>query len=283
MWRFVHLTDTHLGSLVDGEWNNRFLCTMMPDVMNCLRRDLAALNPDFILLTGDIASQQTCDAALGARDFVDSLGFPYFPMGGNHDFLIEQSRDWFLQAYQAHLPADDTVYSFTHKGLHFCVLDPWWKWKDGSLCPFAEKCMAGMADVSTQGSHWAVPPNELAWLEGDLEAHRALPTIVAVHEPAVRIPKRMRRPGMKDAGHLDNGPLLIETLQRYPHVKALFSGHMHMHFIERAGGLTHVITGAMPEYPTEYRDVHVYEDRLEIHTCPLSDFSFASRSSSRRL
>ncbi len=278
MWRFVHVSDTHLGSVVDGEWNNRFLCTMMPEVIACLRRDLAKIKPDFLLITGDISSHQTRDAVFASRDLVDSLGFPYYPMGGNHDFAIEEMREWFLDAFQAHLPDGDTVYSFTHKGLHFCVLDPWWKWRDDSLCPFGEKAFIDTLDLSTHGSRWAIPPHQFAWLDSDLEAHAGIPTIIAMHYPAIPIPQRLRRPGIKDAGHLDNGDMLIECLHKHPQVKVVMNGHMHMHYIERVDGVTHVVTGAMPEFPTEFRDVHVYEDRLDIHTCSLSNSTFASRS-----
>lgn len=278
MWRFVQLTDTHLGSVVDGLWNNRFLCTMMPEVIACLRRDLAEVKPDFLLVTGDIASQHTRDAIFAARDLLDSLGFPYYPVGGNHDLVTGQSRKWFLDAFQAHLPAADATYSFTHKDLHFCVLDPWWRWKDDSLCPFSEKAFMDPADVSMHGAGWALPPHEFEWLEADLKAHSSMSTIVASHYPPVPIPRRMMRPGIKDAGHLDNGDLLVDLLMRYPQVKATVSGHLHMHFIERDGRITHIVTGSMPEFPCEYRDFQVYEDRIEIRTRGLSDRSFAERS-----
>ena len=264
--------------MVDGEWNNRFLCTMMPDVISCLRRDLALLKPDFILLTGDIANHQTRDVVFAARDLIDSLGVPYFPMGGNHDFVIEESRPWFLDAFKAHVPQPDTVYSFTHKNLHFCVLDAWWKWRDDSLCPLAEKAFTNTVPVSMHGARWSLPPHEFAWLEDDLTAHQNLPTIMALHYPVTPVPKHMRRPGMKDAGHLDNGDMVLEMLSRHPQVKAILTGHVHMHFIERWNGITHVTTGAMPEFPCEYRDIQVHNDRLEVRTCSLSDGVFAERS-----
>jgi len=277
MWRFIHLTDVHLGSLIDGEWNNRFVCTMMPEVISCLRRDLAKLQPDFLLVTGDIVSQKSRDAAFASRDLLDSLHIPYYPTGGNHDFVSEHTRSLFLEVFGAHLPEGDTVYSFTHKGLHFCVLDPWWKWSDGTLCACSEASVAESIDFSLAGARWAIPPHQFAWLEDDLEEHPE-PTILAMHYPAIPIPKRMHRPGMKDAGCLDNGDLLLDVLQRFPQVRAIFSGHVHMNFVEYRGGLTHIVTSSLPEYPTEYRDVRVLPDRLEISTLGLSDESFAARS-----
>lgn len=251
---------------------------MMPDVIRCLKRDLAEVEPDFILATGDIASKQTRDAMFEARDLMDSLGFPYYPMGGNHDFVVEDSRKWFLEAFHAHVPEKSTVYSFTHKNLHFCVLDPWWKWSDGRLSEVSERSVALNQERTLKGARWAVPGGQLEWLAADLKQHRDTATIIAVHYPAVPIPKRMARPNFRDAGCLDNGPELVALLKTFPQVKAIFSGHVHMHFIEETDGLTHICTGALPEYPTEYREICVYEDRMEIATRGLSDTSFAARS-----
>jgi 3',5'-cyclic AMP phosphodiesterase CpdA len=278
MWRFIQISDPHLGSQLDGVWNNGFLCSMMPDVMRCLKRDLADRSIDFILVTGDIASNKSSDAVFAARDLLDSLGYPYFPMGGNHDFVIEESRQWFLEAFHAHLPEKSTFYSFTHKNLHLCVLDPWWKWSDGTLSEVSEETVAARQHLDLTGARWAVPPHQLEWLAEDLKKHRELATIVTTHFPAVPIPKRLHHPGMRDGGCLDNGSELTQLLREFPQVKAIFSGHAHVHYIESNNGLTHVTTGALPEYPTEYREVQVFDDRLEVTTKGLSDTSFAARS-----
>jgi 3',5'-cyclic AMP phosphodiesterase CpdA len=278
MWRFVQVTDPHLGSTTDGVWNNGFICTMMPDVMRCLRRDLAGIKPEFILATGDISSQQTRDAMFASRDLMDSLGFPYYPMGGNHDFVLEDSRKWFIEAFHAQLPTASTVYSFDHENLHFAVIDPWWKWSDDTLSEISERAIAEKMQTDLKGARWAVPPHQLEWLDEDLRANPNKPTIVATHYPAMPIPDRMRRPGIQDSGALDNADDLIRVMKAHPQVKAVFSGHMHMHYITVDEGITHVVTGALPEYPTEYRDIEVYEDRIELYTRGLSDTSFASRS-----
>lgn len=278
MWRFVHLSDPHLASVRDGEWNNRFLCSMMPDVMRCLAGDLAALRPEFILATGDIASTTTRGAMLESRDLMDSLNVPYYPMGGNHDFVVEESRDWFREAFAHRLPSGETFYSFDHHNLHFVVLDWNWVWTDGTLSPFSEAAIATSQEKTLAGARWALHQEMLDWLDKDLVANGGTPTIVAVHFPAVSIPDRMRRPKMKDGGRLENGGELIALLHRHPQVKAIFSGHVHVNFIERLNGITQVVTGALPEFPTEYRDVRVYPDRIEVHTCSLSDTRFAQRA-----
>lgn len=278
MWRFVQVSDPHLASQRDGIWNNRFLCTMMPEVMACLEKDLAVLKPEFILLTGDIVSAQTREAMFEARDAVERLGFPYYPMGGNHDFVLEDSRSWFLEAFRKRLPEPRTFYSFTHENLHFCVLDAWWMWSDGTLSEVSEAAVARELDRSLEGARWAIPPHELTWLEDDLKAHSDLATVIAVHYPAVPVPSRLHKPDFNDGGCLENGELLLTCLQSHPQVKAIFSGHVHMHFVEQCKGITQVVTGALPEYPTEYRDVQVFDDRMEVRTLGLSDGKLARRS-----
>lgn len=278
MWRFVQLSDPHLASDYDGEWNSRVICSMMPDVMACLAKDLAALAPEFILATGDIASQQTREAMLEAARQMDSLGIPYYPMGGNHDFVYEDSRAWFLEAFGAHLPESRTYYAFEHKGLRFVVLDAWWLWTDGTLSPISQASVAAHLDITPGDARWAVPPEQLRWLREDLSAHRGAPTIVCCHYPAIPVPGRLRRPEFNDTGALHNGELLLDLLRGYPQVKAMVSGHNHMNFVEHRKGVFHIVTSALPEYPVEYRVFEVHGDRIEVRSQGLSDGSFAERS-----
>ncbi|MBW7865340.1 MAG: hypothetical protein GX580_00255 [Candidatus Hydrogenedens sp.] len=279
MWQFVQISDPHLSSTHDGQWNNRFLCTMMPEVMACLRRDLAALRPDFLLVTGDVVSRQTRDAMMAARDGLESLGVPYYPMGGNHDFVLPESRGWFLEAFAHRLPEPATIYSFTHKNLRFHVLDAWWCWRDGSLQPVPQNSDAKDMEDDLKGLHWGLPEAQLDWLDARLAEdgpHTA--DIVAVHYPALPIPERLRFPGLRDGGCLVNGDRLLGLMDRYPRARAVFSGHVHAHFMERRGRVTQVTTGSLPEFPVEFRLISVHDDRMEVETLGLSDPSFAERS-----
>jgi len=278
MWKFVQISDPHLGSQTDGRWNNGFLCTMMPDVMRTLRRDLREIRPDFILATGDLASKPSRDAVFAARDLIDWLGYPYYPMGGNHDFVVDESRDWFRDAYHAHLPGKRTYYSFSHNGLHFSVLDPLWLWSDGSQRPSRQPRTDEVPETGENRGRWAVPIEQLAWLDADLGVHEAQPAIVVCHYPAIGIPARLSRPGMANAGHLENGGELIALFNRHDNVRAMIAGHLHMNIIEEVNGVMHVVTASLPEYPVEYREVAVHDDRMEIVTRGLSDPGFAARS-----
>ncbi len=270
MWRFLHLTDPHLGQGSSEGGVNARLHAHMPDIMQCLRKDIRDIEPDFILATGDLASHHSRDAIFAARDLLDLLEAPYFPVGGDADFRHERSREWFVEAFSAHLPVADTVYSFTHKGLHFVVLDPWWEWEDGALCPFLED--------GKETARWALPPHQLGWLEDDLNAYSHEPTVVALHYPVASLPDRLAHPERRTPGTLSNSELLLELFQEHPQVKMLLSGHSHQHYIVTHRQLTQVVTGALVEYPVEYREIQVFDDRLEVLTHGLSNETFASLS-----
>jgi 3',5'-cyclic AMP phosphodiesterase CpdA len=278
MWQFVQISDAHLGSLTDGRWNNSFVCTMMPDVMRCLRGDLAELQPAFILATGDMGSQPTCDAMYGARDFFDWLGFPYYPMGGNHDFVVEQSRAWFAEAYGAHLPTGKPYYSFDHENLRFVVVDGHWVWRDGRTMPYSEVGTEVVQEDDTDRAKWIMPDAQLTWLDTELSREQDRPTVVVCHYPAIEIPSRLHRPGMKNAGSLQNGAEILAVLRKHPQVRAYFSGHLHMNIVEVVDEVTHVVTASLPEYPCEYREVEVHADRMVVTSRGLSDPTFAARS-----
>lgn len=278
MWRFAHITDPHLSSTRNGIWNNRFLCSIMPEVMACLRNDIARLAPDFLLITGDIVSHRSREAVFKARDALDMLGHPYYPALGNHDTYNMAARAWFLEAYESRLPTANTVYTFVHKSLRFCILDPWWVWGDGSLMPTPEPKVAEQQETELRDARWALPPEQFVWLESVLKAYPQQPTCIALHYPALPVPTRLQHPGYQHAGALENGELLMNVVSDFPQVRAMFSGHVHTNSVTTFNGVTHITTSALPEYPVEFREVLVYTDRMEVKTRGLSDPSFAERT-----
>ncbi|NLN92338.1 MAG: hypothetical protein GX130_03385 [Candidatus Hydrogenedens sp.] len=278
MWRFVHITDLHLASSRDGVWNNGFLCSMMPEVMDCLRDDLQKINPDFLLLSGDIVSNTTRESVFQARDMVESLGFPYYPLGGNHDCYSRESRQWFLDAYAHRLPNKKTWYSFTHKQTGFYALDPWWMHPDGSLSPSAEKKAEAMQQFNLNNMRWALPKEQLLWLEEELASATEESVCIATHYPMLSVPDRLLQLGFKNAGSLENGKVIAEKIADFPKVRLVLSGHVHANTIQPYKGVYHVTTSSLPEYPVEFRVIEVHDDQWKITTQKLSDPSFAQRS-----
>jgi 3',5'-cyclic AMP phosphodiesterase CpdA len=270
MWRFAHLTDFHAGNMPESMGNNRILHPRLPEIISTLRRDFKERPPDLMLVTGDLTAEPSRDALFAARDLLDSLRVPYLPVGGNSDFQHPLSRQWFLEAFGARLPVEDTCYACTFQGVRFCTLDPWCTWSDGTLAPFPEE--GGRPS-------WVAPPNQLEWLEEELQRHHAMPVVVALHQPLMPIPLRLRRRGMVEKQCLANGELVMDLLRRRGNVKAVFSGHTHLHSIVQQHGIAHVATGALVEYPVEYREVEVEPGRrIMINTRCLGDARFAEAS-----
>ncbi|MFO7774178.1 MAG: metallophosphoesterase [Candidatus Hydrogenedentota bacterium] len=272
MWRFLQISDLHFGDTPYSYAINYSMHRQIPEIMHCLRKDAPQLEPDFLVATGDLTNQGGYDAVFAGRDLLDFLDLPYYPLGGDADFRDPESRTWFIEAYSGHLPLADTVYSFTHKNLHFCVLDPWRLWPDGSLAPI-------MTDEKTDEDVWAIPPHQLHWLEDDLRSHQYIATVVLLHYPVLPIPERVNPYDHGNRrGRIVKEHLLLDLLANHEQVKLLLTGHTHYHCIRSHRGLTEISTGAMVEYPVEYRDFHVYDDRIEVYTHGLSEGRFAQQS-----
>ncbi len=272
MWRFLQISDLHFGEVACQQAINHSMHRQIPEIMQCLRRDAPRLEADFLVATGDLTNQGGCDAVFAARDLLDFLDLPYYPVGGDADFREPESRTWFIDAYSGHLPLADTVYSFTHKNLHFCVLDPWRLWPDGSLAPI-------MTGEETGEEVWAIPPHQLHWLEDDLRSHQDIPTVVLLHYPVLPIPERVSQyDDGNSRGRITKEHLLLDLLANHEQVKLLLTGHTHYHCIRSHKGLTEISTGALVEYPIEYREFHVYDDRVEVYTQGLSNEGFAQES-----
>ena len=272
MWRFLQISDLHFGDVAHPYAINYSMHRQIPEIMQCLRQDTRKSEADLLIATGDFTSHGGCDAVFAARDLLDFLDLPYYPVGGDADFQEEESRTWFIEAYRGHLPLADTVYSFTHKNLHFCVLDPWRLWPDGSLAPTRTGEESGEAI-------WAIPPHQLRWLEDDLRSHQNLPTVVLLHYPVLPIPGRFNQyDDGNSRGRIVKEHLLLELLANHEQVQLLLTGHTHYHCIRSYRGLTEISTAAMVEYPIEYRDFHVYDDRIEVYTQGLTNEGFAQRS-----
>lgn len=72
MRTLVHLSDLHFGRVVPG-------------VLEPLRRRLAALAPDVVVVSGDLTQRARRKQFLEARAFLDSLPRPQVVVPGNHD------------------------------------------------------------------------------------------------------------------------------------------------------------------------------------------------------
>ncbi len=80
----AHLSDLHFGKHVS------------PVKLEALTRDMGSLNPDLLILTGDITDRGTTFQFKWALDFLKSLAIPFVSVPGNREVCISSVWEWAL-------------------------------------------------------------------------------------------------------------------------------------------------------------------------------------------
>src|ERR671923_308960 len=96
----IQLSDLHFGPLHNSHLDEIIL------------RDIAALNPDVVVLSGDFTMRARHEEFLQAREFIGKIDKPTLAIPGNHDQPILQITDWIERfknqyaRYQKHIHTD---------------------------------------------------------------------------------------------------------------------------------------------------------------------------------
>jgi 3',5'-cyclic AMP phosphodiesterase CpdA len=191
-----------------------------PAVFAALVQKMAALNPDFVVGTGDYIYGAGSQRALSDQwnDFFRAMAplqahrRTYFaPATGNHEISGGVGRKLFRQYFERF------YFSFDWGGSHFIILD--------TEVPGQESRIAG---------------EQLDWLKRALPAsQRAAHTFVALHRPLFPV-----------------GPHKGDSLDKYPqerdglhalfvrhNVTCVFEGHEHLYRRQTRDGVEYIITG----------------------------------------
>jgi 3',5'-cyclic AMP phosphodiesterase CpdA len=169
-----------------------------------LARVIASLNaldtkPEFVLATGDLVNYGTTKEYVALREILSALDAPYFVIPGNHD-----ERRALAAAFPDHgyLPrrGDRLCYALEWSGRRFIGLD--------SVIPGEDRGALGEA--------------QLRWLDAELAAHAALPTVIFLHHPPIKIGV----PAFDDIRCAD-GSGLEQIVRRHPQVRGVLAGHVH--------------------------------------------------------
>lgn len=274
LFSFATMTDTHIGQdslgqvVIGGRRMGESLRWRDPGLpfwQLAMQASVAEINrhrPAFTIIKGDLTESGRSAEYDLARRLLDGLSRPYKVVRGNHDALAPLLRTFGLES---------PWYSFDHEGFHFVVLD---------TEPFASP---GDPALSRQ----------LAWLDSDLDAHRAQWTFVFVHRPVPprldrgrheplsetflllgrdllhrHLPPEAARAVDRATGHAPciaptAARELAERLARHGRVAGVFAGHLHRNYVgrwpEQTGNLPYVETASTKEYPCGYAITRVYE------------------------
>jgi len=151
-WTFVLITDLHIGrGYSDYHGENYYLTKRLEDVVSWINSNAKSKNIKFLVVLGDIANSAKRSELEKAKEILDKLNIPYFPVIGNHDvwsdgeangdyYFNEIFHDEFFKLQRAKIGAEwksgRTVeklrengdsylqnYAFTYKGKNFVFLD----------------------------------------------------------------------------------------------------------------------------------------------------------------
>lgn len=189
--RLIQVTDCHLLADPQGTSRKGFPLRQTQAVLERVQ----ALRPDVLLVTGDIAQDETSAAYRLASQAFSTVGCPWFWIPGNHDQpeLMEECH-----------PLHDEV-----------DLGEW-------------RVLLLDSRLSGQPGG-ALGQEQLQRLAEQLEADDR-PVLIALHHPPVEIGS-----AWMDAIGLKDRDALWQTLSPYPRVKALICGHIHQAFAARQG------------------------------------------------
>jgi 3',5'-cyclic-AMP phosphodiesterase len=152
--------------------------------------------PHLLLLTGDLTQDGSEPAYARLQQSLELLGIPAYCLPGNHDTV-----------------------SIMVKELKGCAV--YW---DSCFCAGGWQFIPLNSAIGGQ-VHGYLSAESLIWLEHQLSDRPHLPTLIAVHHPAIAL-------GCDwiDQNGLQNQAEFWQICDRHPHVQVIISGHAHLEF-----------------------------------------------------
>jgi predicted phosphodiesterase len=217
---FAQLSDIHYAPDPESfsvAFDDREMAFLPDETLDGLVAELNELEPDFVILTGDIIANakgpsledveswfEFMDAEFAAR-FTSSV----YAVVGNHDQVRLETVD--KAVFEEHF--GPTYYSFNVKGTHCVVLDP--------------HQLVGTKQL------YSVDATQLEWLRSDLAlVNDAAPIIVFCHEPT------------PDWAPTEESEALFSLLAD-ANITALLNGHWHTNFVVRDEPFYELTSGAV--------------------------------------
>jgi Icc protein len=249
-FRVVQLSDLHLyadqeKTLLGVNTYQSFSATL-----DLLKKD--STPPDLILLTGDLAQDNSELAYQAVKDAFNSFSTPIHYIPGNHDDISLMTR---------------VLPSANFSSLKQIILGPWQFILLNSQKPHA---VEGYIDDA-----------QFNFLENCLQMYPHHHAIIVFHHQPVPVGVTWL-----DKIGLTNADKLWETLARYPHVHTLLFGHVHQAHVGEKNGIPYYSTPstciqfkrncvdfALEELPPAYRWIDLYPNGdLKTDICRTSHY-----------
>ena len=199
----AQLSDPHIGA----EWADGDPVAGFAAAVEAVAR--LPLQPDAVLVSGDLADNATDAEYEQVRELLAPLHAPLYVLPGNHDSRRALHRHFGVPGASG----EPVQYSVDLGPLRLVVIDTTRPGEDPG----------------------ALDAERLDWLDAELNAAPALPTLLAMHHPPVLtgIPA-CDKVGLPAADRRALG----DVVQRHPQVRRLVAGHVHRTLTGELGGRT---------------------------------------------
>jgi len=189
-FKFIEVNDLHYLDDDCGHW------------LEGVTAQMKTHGAELCLVVGDLADDGKREHLGAARDILKTLGMPFYPVIGNHDYLAQTDRTAYTDVFPSRLN-----YHFEHRGWQFVGLD------------------------SSEGLHYLdteISPDTLRWLDDNLpRLSKTKPTIMFTHFPMGADVKY--RPKNADA--------VLERFLEF-NLQAVYNGHYHAFTEHKTGNTT---------------------------------------------
>jgi Icc protein len=200
----AQVTDTHL--FADPEQGLKGVITARS--LQAVVERVRQLQPDFLLLTGDLSQDETLASYEHLREIIAPLSLPSYWIPGNHD-----RPELMVQVLSN--PPFQSKKSLQWAGWHGVLLDSRVEGKVGG-----ELSQASLQELNQA-----------------LEQNPELPTFIALHHPVFDVGSAW----MGEIG-LSNAEDLLAVIDRHSQVKLVLFGHIHQVFEQQRQGVTYLGT-----------------------------------------
>ncbi|WP_299489532.1 3',5'-cyclic-AMP phosphodiesterase [Acaryochloris sp. IP29b_bin.137] len=190
----AQLSDLHLFATPDRELLGLNTFVSLDVVLQKLKQ--LPRQPDQLLLTGDLAQDETHIAYQHIQTLIAPLKIPTYWLPGNHDHLPTMQATLTNPIFQPHK-------SYRMGSWHFLLLD----------------------SSVTGKVYGELSPESLSWLDQELDQCYPHPTLIALHHPPFAI-----KSDWLDQIGLQNSDDLFAIIDRHSHVKLVVFGHIHQQF-----------------------------------------------------
>ena len=244
-FRFAIISDPHLYSPKDHVFDKQ-----LEDAVAQINK--LATQPDFVLITGDVAHHGELDQLAKGKRILSKLKAPIRSIPGEHDWYLDLGAGW-KAAF------GEETWSFNHKGVHFIgmnsILVPDF-WTAAKLSP-AQRRDWFMPLNSPVPGLWGVHEKQLEWLKKDVAGISPdVPVVVFTHSPLWDYYPRWNF-------QVSDSQQVRDILGKFVSVMG-FHGHVHHTLYNQVGNLTSIGTMSTswpwpyPPIPLPYPEYQQY-------------------------